>query len=152
MKNFKLTNWVPLPLLIASFIMIWLLTACGPTSKMRRAEKLIARAEQQGAKWHSDTIRTVLEIPVPEVVKDTIFQPVPGDTVKIDKERLSIRYVQLPGGKVYIKGECKTDTIFKEVVTTINKEIKCPEKKSWFKWWHLVIAFIIGGAAFKLWS
>jgi len=107
-------------------ILSLIIFSCSPSAKLRRAERLIKQAEASGLEWHSDTLYTTLEIPVPEVSVDTIFQPTPGDTVKIQEERLRIEYVQIPGGKVYIKGECEADTIFKEVPVIVNKEISCP--------------------------
>lgn len=128
----------------AFLLMAIFLSSCSPSAKLRRANKLI---EKSGLEWHSDTLYTTLEIPIPEIVKDTIFQSQPGDTVRIQEDRLKIEYVQIPGGKVYIKGECQADTIYKEVIKTINKEIVCPPKEKGWTFKQILIAVFIGLAA-----
>jgi hypothetical protein len=127
-----------------------ILIGCSPTAKLRRAEKLIAKAEQQGAQWHSDTLHSTIEIPVPEIVKDTIFQSKAGDTVYIHKERLLIKYIHLKGDSVEIEGKCEADTVIKEVVVTIHKEIDAPPCEQKVKWWYLIIALLVGGFIVKL--
>jgi hypothetical protein len=124
--------------------------SCGPTSKLKRAERLIAKAEEQGAEWHSDTLYTTVEIPVPEIQTDTVFESTEGDTVLITKDRLEIKYIHLPGQKVYIEGKCKGDTVYREVATTVYKEIKCPEKPQKWKWWHLILAGLVGAGIIAL--
>jgi hypothetical protein len=61
-----------------TLLSIIILSACSPSAKLRRAEKLINKAEQAGLQWHSDTLHSTIEIPIPEIVKDTIFQSKPG--------------------------------------------------------------------------
>lgn len=151
MKRINVTQWIPLPILIASAIMVWVLCSCGPRAKLRHAEKLIAQAEAAGLQWHSDTLHSIVEIPVPEIVKDTIFQTKPGDTVYIHKDRLSVKYVRLKGDSIFIEGKCAADTVYKETVLTIHKEINappCDEQK--IKWWYLIIALFVGGIIVKL--
>jgi hypothetical protein len=126
-----------------TLLSIIILSACSPSAKLRRAEKLINKAEQAGLQWHSDTLHSTIEIPIPEIVKDTIFQSKPWDTVFIHKERLSIKYVRLKGDSVFIEGKCDADTIYKEVIVRINKSIECPPQK--LKWWWLLGAGILIG-------
>lgn len=127
-----------------------LLTACGPTAKLRRAERLIAKAELQGAKWKVDTVWNTVEIPVPEVRTDTIFKSAIGDTVRIEKERLKIKYVKLPGDSVFIEGKCEADTVYKKTYYRITKTIEAPPKLKWYdkyaKWLLVIIGalFIYG--------
>lgn len=128
--------------IIALLFILFYCTSCGPAAKLRRAERLIAKAESQGASWHSDTLWRTIEIPVPEVKTDTVFESVEGDTVLIEKDRLQIKYVRLAGEKVYIEGKCKQDTIRENVYYKITKTIKA---ESWLKWWYIAIAFLLGG-------
>jgi hypothetical protein len=121
-----------------------LLCSCSPAAKLRRANRLIAQAEKEGLQWHSDTLYTTLEVRIPQAVKDTIFQPVAGDTVRINKDRLKIEYVQIPGGKVYIKGKCEADTIYKEVVQTVYKELVCPPKEKRWSLKQILITVSVG--------
>ncbi|HMG89601.1 MAG TPA: hypothetical protein VK589_06065, partial [Chryseolinea sp.] len=59
------------------------LTACGPASKLRRAEKLIQKAELQGATWKSDTVYHEVPIFIRQMHGDTTFVSQPGDTVTL---------------------------------------------------------------------
>jgi hypothetical protein len=131
-------------------LLIFILSSCGPASKLRRAEKLIAKAEQRGAVWHSDTLMQVVEIPVPEVKTDTVFESVEGDTVTITKDRLEIKYVNLPGEKIYLAGKCKSDTVYKETEKIITKTIHAPKKESVIKWWWLLITGLAGAGLIAL--
>lgn len=137
----KLSNY------ILTFLLISTLWSCGPTAKLRRAERLIAKAESMGAKWSVDTVYRDRNIFVKEVHTDTVFESKQGDTVRIEKERLKIKYVNLPGEKVYIEGECEADTIRIQEIVTINKEIKTG-KGFWYYFWRgiglAVLAFIAG--------
>lgn len=129
-------------------ILLLLLTACGPLSKLRRAERLINKAELLGAKWHQDTVYVNVRIPIPEVKTDTILVSAEGDTVYITKDRLKIKYVNLPGDSIFIEGECAADTVYKNVPVTVIKtiEAKCTP---WWKWFligmgvMLVVSIII---------
>ena len=87
-----------------------LLTSCGPAAKLRRAERLIRKAEAMGAVWHVDTVFTEREIPVPRVHRDTVVVNAPGDTIYITKERLRVK-VKVSHDSVYVSGECLPDTI-----------------------------------------
>lgn len=115
--------------------------ACGPAAKLRRAEKLIKKAEEQGAVWHVDTVRVKVPVFITETKTDTTFVSEPGDTVVLEKERLKIKYVRMPGDTVYIEGACEADTVYREVPITITKTI---EAKSGFPWWWLVVAVLAG--------
>jgi hypothetical protein len=67
------------------------------------------------------------------VSKDTVFLPVPGDTVTIEQDRLRVRYVLMAGDTVWIEGECRADTIAVpyEVVTEVVK----PVVTNVIPWW-----------------
>lgn len=145
------TLFARLLLLIAGIILFALLfVRCSPAAKLRRAEKLITKAEQAGLQWHVDTVHSTIEIPVPEIVKDTIFQTKPGDTVYIHKDRLSVKYVRLKGDSVFIEGKCEADTVYKETILTIHKEISAPPCEQKIKWWYIAIAILIGIIVGKL--
>lgn len=124
-----------------------LLFSCGPTAKLKRAQKLIAKAEAQGAQWHTDTVYRDRDILVKEVRTDTVFKPVQGDTVRIEKDRLKIKYVKLPGDKVYIEAKAEADTIRIKETITVTREIKTG-KSGWyyFKWAAgLAVVFFVFG-------
>jgi len=126
------------------------LSACGPASKLRRAEKLIKKAELQGAVWQVDTVYKEIPVFLTETHLDSIFVVKQGDTVFITKDRLSVKITRLKGDTVFVDAKCEADTVFREVPVTVTKTI---EAKSWLKWWHLLIAIVAGwiiGRLFKL--
>jgi hypothetical protein len=96
----------------------------------------LKQAEKKGAITKTDTVFTDIPVFIEEVKRDSIFFSIPGDTVRIERDRLRVTYVRLPGDSVYIEGECKADTIFQEVPVTITNTI---EAKSGFAWWWLVL-------------
>lgn len=84
-----------------------------------------------------DTITAIVEY----VRTDTVFRDVPGDTVTLTKDRLTVRYVRMPGDTVYLEGECKGDT----VVQVIEREVPVvqPTKtvtEQRIPWWLIAIA------------
>jgi hypothetical protein len=110
-----------------------------------------------GCSWHlkqvkkkcnynvtTDTIYYRDTIVVDRVRLDTVaFAPL-HDTVYLTKDRLKIKYVNLPGDSVFIQGICETDTIYKDRIKYINKT----EYKASRPWWHwflggMLVAFFI---------
>jgi hypothetical protein len=59
---------------------VLILSSCSPAARLRRAEKLIKKAEEQGAVWTVDSIRVEVPVFVPETRVDSIFVSRPGDT------------------------------------------------------------------------
>lgn len=114
-----------------------LLFSCGPAAKLRRAEKLIKKAELLGAKWHTDSVQVKVPVILKEIRVDSIFRDKVGDTVVITKDRVKVTYVRLPGDSVFIQGESKTDTVYHTVTKTVNKVIHAPDKG--LKWWQLIL-------------
>ncbi len=89
----------------------------------------LKQAIRKGSKVSSDTVYVEKSVIVPEVRTDTVFQAIAGDTVTIERERLKIKYVKLPGDSVYIEGKCESDTVRISVPTYINTTIKAPPPK-----------------------
>jgi hypothetical protein len=111
-----------------------LLSSCSAKWHLKQAEK-------KGAITKTDTVFTDIPVFIEEVKRDSIFFSLPGDPVRIERDRLRVTYVRLPGDSVYIEGECKADTIFQEVPVTITNTIEAPSK---IKWWWLLIACFVG--------
>lgn len=129
-------------------IILVLFTSCSSGWKanwqLRRAEKLINKAEAAGLQWKRDTVYRDITVYVPSVRYDTLFKSEPNDTITITKDRLQIKYVRLPGDTVWIDGECEADTIIQKVPTYINNEIK--SEKSGLPWWvyaGFAVCFIV---------
>lgn len=118
--------------LIIFLLLILMLMSCSSTWRasrhLRIANKHILKAEAFGAVWSADTVYKVVDVVVPQVKIDTLIQTVQGDTVFIDKERLSLKFIRLPGDSIFIEAECKADTIYKEIPVTVNRQIYTPDK------------------------
>lgn len=122
-------------------VVILLLTSCGPAAKLRRAEKLIAKAEELGAKWRVDSVVVEIPVPIQSVRVDTVERVLPGDSIVLEKERLKVIVKRLPGDTLLVWGECRADTIKVRVTKTVTKTI---EAKGGLKWWWLLVAGAIG--------
>jgi hypothetical protein len=116
----------------AILIISLFLVSCGPAWHLRRAEL-------KGAKVTTDTVFQIVQTIVPMVKHDSVFTSLPGDTVRITKDRLSIKYVRLPGDSVYIEGKCDADTVKIKVIHTVTKTVKAG-----YTGWKLVGMIIFG--------
>lgn len=128
-------------------IAIVIFASCGPAAKLKRAEKLIKKAEELGATWHVDTVIQKIPVPVPQIEIRAVHHAIPGDTVVIEKDRLQVKVVRLPGDSIFVEGKCKSDTVEIEVPVTVTKTI---EAKGGIKWWWLVIAGLVGAGLIAL--
>lgn len=97
----------------------------------------------KGGKVTADTLYKTITVTTQEVKTDTIFKPLPGDTVTITKDKLKIKYVKLPADSVYIYAEHKPDTVKIKVPYTVTKEIKSGHG-FWFDVKLVLIAAIAG--------
>ena len=112
----------------------------------RRMEKIALRYPEFVRK---DTLRDTVKIQIPTVRVDTALKLVPGDTVTITKDRLSIRYVTR-NDSIFIEGKCKGDTIERiieipcdTIIVEKQSELSFIWKKAQRFWWIAVlIAFI----------
>jgi hypothetical protein len=115
------------PMYVRILLIALILCSCASNKanrKLKRANRLIGEAEQLGVKWKSDTIFKTIPVFIESVKYDSIFTSRQGDTVYMEKERLKIKYVRLPGDSVYIEGKCDSVTVIKEVPISVTKEIK----------------------------
>lgn len=125
-------------------ISIWLLilvvlSGCSSASKLRRAEKLISKAEELGAKWRIDSVQVEVPVIVPEIRVDSIFVAKPGDSIVIYKDRLKVIVRRVAKDTIMIQAECEADTIRVKVTKTITKTI-APKKG--YSLWELIILAI----------
>jgi hypothetical protein len=123
-----------------------LMTACGPESKLRRAKKLIAKAEAEGISWESDTVYREVKVVVPETKIDTVVSIINWtDTLVITKDRVTTKVVVTPSTKtVYIQSVCDSVIVEKRVPYTVTREIRVGDrwiKKAGFILLGLVIGF-----------
>jgi hypothetical protein len=110
---------------------LFVLSACGPAAKLRRAQRLENEAIAAGAKVRVDTVftdvfhpgeKTTVYLPGAERIRDT--------TVYQDK--IKIQYIH-HHDTVKVHVECPPDTI--RVPITVHKSIICPDcpKDRFFK-------------------
>jgi hypothetical protein len=118
------------------------MSGCSARWHLKRAQHHINKAEQKGASIDSDTVYVEKEVFVPEIKTDTVFESLPGDTVTIEKEKLTIKYVKLPGDKVYIEVKHNHDTVIVKVPYQVNTNIEAPPCP--YRWWHILVGFLIG--------
>src|SRR5690606_38237315 len=105
----------------ALILLLLLSTSCGILTprETRKVDRLLRRADRALQKAKAidptvsltDTVEVATTYYIPSVEVKTIFVPKEGDTVVVEKERLKIRYINLPGDTVQIEGECEADTI-----------------------------------------
>jgi hypothetical protein len=126
-------------LLILSLCLI--LAGCGPSFHLKRSEHHLKKAIAKGALIKPETVYVEKKVFIPEVQTDTIFKSKEGDTVFISKDRLKLKYVNLPGDSVFIEGKCESDTVLLKIPVTITKNITAP-KGFWyyFPWLLFVLA------------
>lgn len=105
---------------IIGLILIAAMCSCSASWHLNQAIK-------KGAQVKTDTVRVETETIIPKVEKDTVFiEPEIGDTVVIEKEKLKIKYVRLPGDTIYITGECEADTVISVVEIPCDQTITPP--------------------------
>lgn len=119
-------------------LLVTLLVSCSPEERLAR---LLARHPELTKR---DTIRDTVWATVEYVHADTVFVPVPGDTVRIDNGRLHIKYVKMPGDTVWIDGECDADSVRVPFEVVVEKSVPCPEGYKVRAWWKTA-ALILGG-------
>lgn len=129
-------------------LILMILCSCGAAGKLKRAEKLISKAEAMGATWHVDTVYKEVPYYIDSVRVDSVFISKVGDTVVIEKDRLKLKYVRLPGDSVYIEAKCEADTVYQKVPVIVNKTIAA--KSEWWKW--ALIGFCVGGFVFLIFT
>lgn len=120
------------------FVLIFfVLSSCGPASKLRRAQRLENEAIAAGAKIKYDTVFTDVFHPGE---KTTVYLPgtVRDTTITIYQDKIKIQYVHRHDTvRVYV--ECPPDTI--KVPITIHKSIICPPPNHT---WRTLTLFLAG--------
>lgn len=121
--------------------------SCSPSNQLRRANRLIAKAEAGGAKWSettkTDTIFVVKEVPVPGVEVDTVAN-LTADTIIVTKDRVITKVlVNTHTKKVYVKTTVKPDTIKVKTYYTITKTVS-KQLKAGFSLFQVIGGIIFG--------
>ena len=124
-----------------------ILSGCGPSFYLRKAERALKKAEQLGAMINTDTVFITKEVIVPEIHLDSIVVVKLGDTIRLEKEKLKIKMVKMPGDTVFVEAECESDTVLIRTPINVYRTI---EARGTLRWWHLVIVGLAGVIAGRL--
>ena len=107
---------------IALILLCIALIGCSEQKKLRRAERKIERLTIKYPQLLvKDTIVDTVQVVVPKVEVDTFFDA-NQDTVVINNDRLTIRYIKV-GDTIRIMGECAADTIYQRVEIPYEKVV-----------------------------
>lgn len=119
---------------VYTILVFIILTSCGPSYYLNRAERNLKKAEMLGAKVSPDTVYVNRSVIVPEYRVDTIFELVEfTDTLRLETTKVLTKVkVNYQDKTVYVKSICKADTIIKRVPVTVTKTI---EAKAGIPWW-----------------
>lgn len=134
----------PLYLIAAMALVI---ASCSPSSKLRRAKRLIAQAEASGLSWKSDTVFTTVTLEVPIVKIDTVVTVHNWrDTITVTRDRVTTRVVVNPIEKrVYISSKCDSAVVIKKVPFQVYRDIKVGYSKVGLAW-RMILALVVGFA------
>lgn len=107
---------------ILSVVSLVILTSCGASYYLKRAEVNIRKAEQLGAKVTQDTVYKTVE--VPEVKIDTLVEKVNFlDTIYVTKNRVVTKVkIDVKDSTVYVETKCPPVKL--EVPVAVNRDIK----------------------------
>lgn len=122
-----------IPVSITAFLGLLLLFGCNAE---RRCARQMVRC---GVVFTSDTQYVHDSIRIERVLRDTLLQwdsLIIGDTVTLERDRLRVKVVKLPGEKLFIQGECK-DTVVRYVRQVVqNGAVKRKGPSVWaLLWW-----------------
>lgn len=119
-----------------------LVLSCGPSQKLRKAEKLIAKAIEQGAEVKNDTIYKNIRLSVPGVAfNTTLSSPNWNDTLYIrGKDSTIVKIKRIPGPveKLFVEVKQPAKTIVQKVPVVIEREIKAG-----YTLWQVAILSVI---------
>ena len=115
------------------------LAACSPEKRLARLVRNNPQLVQ------SDTVRDTIAVYMPAVEHDTLFN-LSFDTMYMDTGRLHVAvHVDTILRKVYVKGTCDADTVFKTVDRIINttQPVQTIVKRK-LSWWLAALLIFVG--------
>lgn len=137
---------------LSYILLVIFFTGCASNKanrKLKRAERLTQQAIELGAKVTPDTVYKKIPVFINSVRVDSIFVTQAGDTVRLEIDRLKIKFVDLPGDSVFIEGKCDSLTVIKEVPIMVTKEIKTGLRTLVVVQWSL-LALIVGAVLSRI--
>lgn len=124
-----------------------LLALCGCNTERRCARQMV----RCGVVFTSDTQYVHDSIRIERVLRDTLLAwdtLTVGDTITIERDRLRVKVVKLPGERLLIQGECK-DTVVRYVRQVVNRGAIRKEK---YPWWHFAFTGLVGAVIGAIWT
>jgi hypothetical protein len=127
---------------------ILLMSSCGPSHYLKKAERALKKAEQLGADISADTVYLDREIIVPKTHFDTVLTEVNfRDTITVVKDRVVTKVkVNTVEKKIFVETECPSDTVKIKVPVRVIRKISAG-----YSLWELIIlavaALAVGFAA-----
>lgn len=117
------------------------LAACNPT---KRLDRLITRHPEL---LRTDTAYVEHTVIIPGQSAETVYNTrTATDTVTLERERLKIQLIKLPGQKIFVKGECKPDTVRIQVPvirkTYVDKQLSWRDQVWSARWYIVAIVFL----------
>jgi len=107
-------------------------------STERQCRKAVAKCG-----WKSDTVELWDSVRIERTITDTLvdFQTLSYyDTIQIDRDRVRIRLVRLPGDSIFVQAECR-DTTIRYVKTIVSNKVSI---RPWWLWYLVGVAFLFG--------
>lgn len=116
------------------------------------AEKRCARQMVRcGVVFTSDTQYIHDSIRIERTLHDTLLawdSIIIGDTITIERDRMRVKVVKLPGERLWVQGECK-DTVIRYVRQVVNNGAIRKEK---YPWWHFAFTGFVGAVIGAIWA
>ena len=84
--------------------------------------------------WKSDTVELWDSVRIERTITDTLvdFHTLSYyDTIRIDRDRVRIQLVRLPGDSIFVQAECK-DTTIRYVKTIVTRTVKIYGESPWY--------------------
>lgn len=108
--------------------------------------RCIRAYERCGPLWRTDTLEYFDSVVIERAIHDTLlsWQTMRvHDTVTIERERMRVRFVRLPGDSIWVQGECR-DTVIRYVTQRVT--VAGPRKGwPWWLWIALAISWFLLG-------
>lgn len=120
--------------------------SCSPTTKLKRAKRLIALAEAQGAVWKTDTLWQTKTVIVPETHFDTVLRQVNfRDTIIVQKDKVVTKLkIDTVRKEIFVSTDCPPDTVVVKVPVEVNRELSAPGYTKFGMIWRVGLGFIVG--------
>ena len=109
--------------------------------------RCIRAYERCGPLWRIDTLEYFDSVVIDRAIHDTLlsWQTMRvHDTVTIERDRMRVRIVRLPGDSIWVQGECR-DTVIRYVRQVVTKNVQTAPA-----WWVKPLAWAAGVAYFAL--